>query len=54
MGIIARCWAIPVIWVIFPVMHIAHGFGMLQGLVKYLFKPRPMRIDRLVPAEDLG
>lgn len=52
MGIIHRAWAIPVIWVIFPVIHLAHGLGMLQGLVKYLIKPRPTRIDRLVPANE--
>jgi glycosyltransferase involved in cell wall biosynthesis len=46
-GIRSRSWAIPVIWIIFPVMHVSHGLGMLQGLVKYLIKPRPTRIDRL-------
>jgi glycosyltransferase involved in cell wall biosynthesis len=52
MAIVHRCWAVPVIWVIFPVMHISHGVGMLQGLIKYLWKPKPTSIDKLVPANQ--
>jgi cellulose synthase/poly-beta-1,6-N-acetylglucosamine synthase-like glycosyltransferase len=28
-------WAVPVIWSIFPVLHISHGVGMGVGLLKY-------------------
>ena len=42
-------WAIPVVWAIFPTMHVAHGVGMLQGLVKYTLKPKPPVIETLEP-----
>ncbi len=44
-------WAIPITWAIFPTMHVAHGLGMLQGLVKYALKPKPAVIDRLEPRD---
>jgi succinoglycan biosynthesis protein ExoA len=40
-------WAIPVVWAIFPTMHLAHALGMAQGLVKHVIRPRPPSIDRL-------
>ncbi len=42
-------WAIPVVWAIFPTMHVAHGAGMLQGLIKYTLKPKPPVIETLEP-----
>jgi glycosyltransferase involved in cell wall biosynthesis len=42
-------WAIPVVWAIFPAMHLSHGIGMLQGLIKYTVKPKPPQIDTLEP-----
>lgn len=42
-------WAVPVVWGIFPTMHLAHGLGMLQGLIKYTLKPKPPVIERLPP-----
>jgi cellulose synthase/poly-beta-1,6-N-acetylglucosamine synthase-like glycosyltransferase len=42
-------WAVPVVWAIFPTMHVAHGLGVLQGLVKYTVAPRPPHIERLHP-----
>jgi glycosyltransferase involved in cell wall biosynthesis len=55
MGIKHGCPAsIPTIWAIFPTIHAAHGVGMLQGLVKYLLKPKPTCIDRLVPANNVS
>jgi glycosyltransferase involved in cell wall biosynthesis len=42
-------WAAPVVWAIFPTMHVAHGLGMLQGLVKYTLKPKPPVIEQLDP-----
>ena len=41
-------WAIPIVWVIFPVMQVSHGLGMLQGLVKYTLWPKPPLIERLL------
>jgi succinoglycan biosynthesis protein ExoA len=38
--------ALPVVWFIFPVMHIAHGLGFAAGLVRYLRKPDWQRDDR--------
>lgn len=46
--------AIPVIWVIFPVMHAAHGLGMLQGLIKYTIKWKPPMIEKLDGREPVG
>jgi succinoglycan biosynthesis protein ExoA len=31
--------AIPVVWAIFPVLHVSHGVGFANGLVKYKLKP---------------
>jgi glycosyltransferase involved in cell wall biosynthesis len=45
-------WAVPVVWAIFPTMHVAHGVGMLQGLVKYTLKPKPPVIEHLDPTGD--
>jgi glycosyltransferase involved in cell wall biosynthesis len=42
-------WAIPVVWAIFPTLHLSHGIGMLQGLVKYTLKPKAPQIDTLDP-----
>jgi succinoglycan biosynthesis protein ExoA len=47
-------WAIPVVWAIFPTMHLSHGIGMLQGLVKYTLKPKPPVIDTLEPRGTNG
>ncbi len=34
-----RLSAIPLVWAIFPVLHISHGIGFARGLSKYLKKP---------------
>jgi hypothetical protein len=47
-------WAIPVVWAIFPTMHLSHGIGMLQGLVKYTLKPKPPLIETLEPRSTNG
>ena len=47
-------WAIPVVWAIFPTMHLSHGIGMLQGLVKYTLKPKPPLIETLEPRTNGG
>ncbi|MBS0266740.1 MAG: glycosyltransferase family 2 protein [Planctomycetes bacterium] len=52
MAIVHRCWSVPVIWIIFPVLHASHGVGMLQGLIKYSLKPKPTSIDKLLPANQ--
>jgi succinoglycan biosynthesis protein ExoA len=47
-------WAVPVVWAIFPTMHLAHGIGMLQGLVKYTIAPKPPLIETLEPRATNG
>lgn len=47
-------WAVPVVWAIFPTMHVAHGIGVLQGLVKYTLKPKPPLIEKLEPQSNGG
>ncbi|HEY3821743.1 MAG TPA: glycosyltransferase family 2 protein [Polyangiaceae bacterium] len=47
-------WAIPVVWAIFPTMHLSHGIGMLQGLVKYTLKPKAPLIETLEPLTTNG
>lgn len=43
----AGWWAVPVVWTIFPVLHVAHGLGMGYGLVHYLRRPDWDEPDRL-------
>ncbi len=31
--------AIPVVWAIFPVLHVSHGLGFASGLIKYIVRP---------------
>ena len=50
-GLKEGLWAVPVVWAIFPTMHLAHGIGMLQGLVKYTLNPKPPLIEQLDPRE---
>jgi hypothetical protein len=47
-------WAVPVVWAIFPTMHVAHGLGVLTGLVKHTLAPRPPNIERLDPRRQDG
>lgn len=42
-------WAVPVVWAIFPTLHLSHGIGMLQGLIKYALKPKPAEVPDLAP-----
>jgi succinoglycan biosynthesis protein ExoA len=41
--------AIPVVWAIFPVLHVSHGVGFAAGLVKYVLKPDWAAPERLSP-----
>ncbi len=43
--------AVPVVWAIFPVLHVSHGAGFAVGLVHYAFNPDWGPIER---AEPLG
>ncbi len=46
--------AIPVVWAIFPVLHLSHGAGFAAGLVKYVRKPDwtdPERLPSVRPAQ---
>jgi len=31
--------AVPIVWGIFPTLHVAHGLGFARGLVRYLLRP---------------
>ncbi len=44
--------AIPVVWAIFPVLHVSHGAGFATGLVKYLTRPDWAVSEQLVVAGD--
>jgi succinoglycan biosynthesis protein ExoA len=46
--------AIPVVWAIFPVLHVSHGAGFAAGLVKYVLKPDWGALERLVAQGDAG
>jgi glycosyltransferase involved in cell wall biosynthesis len=40
--------AIPVVWAIFPVLHVSHGLGFAAGLARYLLRPdwsTPEKLD---------
>ncbi|NVB76751.1 MAG: glycosyltransferase family 2 protein [Kofleriaceae bacterium] len=42
--------AIPLIWAMFPVLHVSHGVGFWSGLLRYLRKPDwPEEPDRVGP-----
>lgn len=41
--------AIPVVWVMFPVLHASHGAGFASGLVKYGLRPDWPRAARVEP-----
>jgi len=41
--------AIPAVWAIFPVLHVAHGVGFANGLVKYKLKPDWSEAERVDP-----
>ncbi len=46
--------AVPIVWAIFPVLHVSHGFGFGSGLVAYFFRPdwaEPERLSRERPIE---
>jgi len=40
---------VPVVWTIFPVMHVAHGIGVASGLVHYYRHPDWQEPERLPP-----
>jgi glycosyltransferase involved in cell wall biosynthesis len=39
--------ALPVVWAIFPVLHVSHGVGFAAGLVHYLWRPDWSEAERL-------
>jgi succinoglycan biosynthesis protein ExoA len=41
--------AVPVVWAIFPVLHVSHGAGFATGLVKYVLRPDWSPAERLAP-----
>jgi succinoglycan biosynthesis protein ExoA len=43
--------AVPIVWAIFPVMHVSHGVGFAVGLARYLREPDwPASVERLEPS----
>jgi cellulose synthase/poly-beta-1,6-N-acetylglucosamine synthase-like glycosyltransferase len=42
--------AVPLVWAIFPVLHVAHGAGFAAGLVRYTLRPDWAPAERLAPA----
>jgi succinoglycan biosynthesis protein ExoA len=48
-GLKEGLWAVPVVWAIFPTLHLSHGIGMLQGLIKYTLTPKPPEVPDLAP-----
>lgn len=46
-------WAlIPIVWIIFPTLHLSHGLGFAYGLARYLWAPNwPLEPERLAPRE---
>jgi cellulose synthase/poly-beta-1,6-N-acetylglucosamine synthase-like glycosyltransferase len=46
--------AVPVIWAIFPVLHVSHGVGFGAGLVKFAIRPDWSPSERLQPSKSDG
>jgi len=42
-------WAVPVVWSIFPILHVSHGVGVGVGLVHYLRRPDWGDPERIAP-----
>ena len=43
--------AVPIVWAIFPVVHVAHGAGFATGLVRYVLRPDWSWGERLAAPE---
>jgi cellulose synthase/poly-beta-1,6-N-acetylglucosamine synthase-like glycosyltransferase len=43
--------AVPVVWAIFPIVHVAQGAGFATGLVRYVLRPDWSPGERLAPTE---
>jgi glycosyltransferase involved in cell wall biosynthesis len=41
--------SVPVVWALFPLLHVSHGAGFASGLAKYVFRPDWETEDRLDP-----
>jgi cellulose synthase/poly-beta-1,6-N-acetylglucosamine synthase-like glycosyltransferase len=46
--------AVPVVWAVFPVLHVAHGAGFAAGLVRYVLKPDWQSPERLARPDELS
>lgn len=46
-------WGIPVVWTIFPVLHVSHGLGMAAGLWHYARHPDWNEPERVAPREAI-
>lgn len=45
--------AVPIVWGIFPTLHVSHGLGFAVGLVKYGLSPDWEEVEHLSPLRDL-
>jgi succinoglycan biosynthesis protein ExoA len=45
--------AIPLVWAIFPTLHVAHGIGFAAGLIKYGLNPDWTEPEVLSPLRDM-
>ncbi|HEU4411910.1 MAG TPA: glycosyltransferase family 2 protein [Polyangiaceae bacterium] len=43
----AGALAVPIVWAIFPTLHLSHGVGFGVGLVQYLLRPDWAEVERL-------
>jgi hypothetical protein len=41
--------AVPLVWAIFPVLHVAHGIGFATGLLRFAIRPDTSPIEPLAP-----
>ena len=46
-------WGVPVVWTIFPVLHVSHGLGMAAGLLHYARHPDWGEPERVTPREAI-
>jgi hypothetical protein len=44
--------AVPIVWGIFPTLHISHGIGFAAGLLRYGFSPDWADPEILSPLRD--
>ena len=48
-GVAEGALAVPVVWAIFPLLHVAQGVGFAAGLARYVVRPDWEDAERLGP-----